>query len=59
MNISELIKQLEGMRSEHGDLDVVVDEYVGGDYALCDVVNTVDTFSGDVMVVVLDTAYRR
>jgi hypothetical protein len=34
MNITELIKKLETLRNEHGDIEVVTDDYCGGDYEM-------------------------
>lgn len=37
MTLLELAAKLELMYAEHGDVDVTVWEYAGGDDALCDV----------------------
>lgn len=36
MNISQLIERLKTELATHGDLDVVTDDYNGGDYELRD-----------------------
>ena len=55
MNISELIEKLEAIKEEHGDVNVAVWQYAGGDDEVCDVSPRYDK---SVEQVVLDTTYQ-
>lgn len=54
MKITEIIKSLQRTLEEYGDIDVIVDEYIGGNYALMDASPEVENVgSSETRVVVI------